>query len=846
MTFYRKDYVAPHYRLPKTELVFTLNPSKTLVQSKLHFDDYQIDKPLVLDGVDLKLKEILLDGKPCQYKVIKNALTIRPNKKKFTLQTKVEINPKANTCLAGVYISNDLFTTQNEPQGFRRITYYPDHPDVLSAYTVTIRADRRKYPVCLSNGNVAKESATSITYQDPFPKPCYLFALVAGNLDVLTDSYTTKSGKKVALYLYCEPGKKERLTFAMESLKKAMKWDEDTFGLEYDLDRFSIVAVSHFNAGAMENKSLNIFNDSLLLASPMTASDWTYAASETTVGHEYFHNYSGDRVTLRDWFHLSLKEGFTVFRHTEFGMDVRTKQMGRIQDVATLRYAQFPEDDGPLAHPVLLEQAESVDNFYTNTIYEKGAEVIRMMREVVGHKNFMKGCALYFKRHDGQAVTIQDFVRSIEDASGMDLTQFCMWYHIPGRPKVSIQTSYANHVFTIHAEQKHNHTTDPFIIPLAFGLVGANGKDMLADTLIFDKKTQDWSFEVAEKPVLSINRHFSALVDLDIQYTPAEKLHLIKYDSDIFNRYSVGHQYMLDTLLDMIYTNKNQVPAELLEIVGAYLADKKHPAFVAEALTIPSASEIINNMRDVDLEKVFEKRSLVRRTIAQTYHDKFEQIYEQNQTNAPYSPDPEQVDKRAMKNMALGYLALTGDEERPWHQYQSANNFTDLIEALYAIVHNNQPQKVDALTDFYLKYEKDDLALNRWFMVQASIPSADTVDVVEKLLKHPRFDLLNPNRVRAVLGVFSNNLLAFHQERGYSLLAEQISNLDKTNPHMAASLVQAFSTYQKMEAFRRAQAHQVLTLLSQNKKLTPQTAELIHKILENKRAPSRRPQSKAR
>ena len=832
MTFYRQDYVAPHYRLPKTNLTFTLNPTKTQVEAELDFSDYQADKPLVLNGIDLKLIHIFIDGKPVQkYEKTNETLTLYPEKKKFTLKTVVEINPKANTCLAGLYLSDGLFTTQNEPEGFRRITYYPDHPDVLSEYTVTIKASQKDYPVRLSNGNIVSETAQAITYHDPYPKPCYLFALVAGKLDVLTDSYQTKSGKNIDLYLYCEPGKKERLTFAMASLKRAMKWDEDTFGLEYDLNRFSIVAVSHFNAGAMENKSLNIFNDSVLLASPMTATDWTYAAIETTVGHEYFHNYSGDRVTLRDWFHLSLKEGFTVFRHTSFGADVRTKEMGRIEDVDLLRSVQFIEDDGPLAHPVLLESAESVDNFYSTTIYEKGAEVIRMMREVVGYENFMKGCKLYFKRHDGQAVTIQDFVRSIEDASGVDLTQFCQWYHVPGRPKVLVQTHYSNHIFTIHIEQSHKRTDQPFVIPLSFGLVGQDGKDMLTDTLILDKSHQDWSFEVAEEPVLSINRHFSALVDLEMTYTQQEKLHLIKYDSDLFNRHRVGHQYMLDTLVDMVRSDKD-VPEELLDIVGAYLDDEQHPAFVAAALQLPSLSEITNMMDSIDLEKIFSKRSSVRRAIATTYTDKLRRIYEENTVDEAYSPDPEQANKRAVKNMALHYLALTDEDDLAWTQYKAADNFTDLVAALDALVQQDLPHKMDALADFYIRYEKDELALNKWFSIQAWTPKVQTIEVVKKLLKHPKFDLLNPNQVRSVLGVFSANMIAFHQEEGYRLLADYVLKLDKVNPHMAARLVQAFSIYKKMDAFLRAHAENVLTTLASDDTLSAQTKELVLKIKE--------------
>lgn len=834
MTFFRSDYVAPHYRLPQTELTFTLHPTKTVVKAKLYFQDYQVGKPLHLNGVDLLLQEIKLNKQPVtDYTLDKEELILTPTQENFVLETCVQINPKENTCLAGLYLSNGLFTTQNEPQGFRRITFYPDQPDILSEYTVTIKANQKKYPVRLSNGNVVKESATAITYHDPYPKPCYLFALVAGKLDVLQDSYTTKSGKKVDLYLYCEEGKKEHLTFAMESLKKSMKWDEDTFGLEYDLNRFSIVAVSHFNAGAMENKSLNIFNDSVLLASATTATDATYSAIETTVGHEYFHNYSGDRVTLRDWFHLSLKEGFTVFRHTEFGSDVRTKAMGRIHDVDLLRAVQFIEDDGPLAHPVLLDKAESVENFYTSTIYEKGAEVIRMMRAVVGREKFMQGCALYFKRHDGQAVTIQDFVRAIEDASGVDLEQFCLWYHIPGRPKVSVKTHYSNHIFTIHIEQSHRLTDKPFVIPLAFGLIGPDGQDMITDTLILDKSCQDWTFDVTEKPVLSINRNFSALVDLSIDYTPQEKSHLIKYDTDLFNRYQVGHQFILDTLIEMIQKDKPSVPQEMMDILEVYLNTNLEPAFLASILQLPTTSEIINAMPFVDLDKVYEKRHLMRQTIATLFHDKLSQIYHQNLIDEPYQPTPEQADKRSLKNVALSYLGLNDSKELAWTQYKKADNFTDLTEALLVMVHNNLPKKVDALSDFFIRYEGDDLAINKWFATQASTPQKETLQTVQKLMKHPKFTLLNPNRVRALLGIFSKNLIAFHQPEGYQFFTEALYDLDKANPHMAAILVQAFSPYKKLDNSLKSSAEQALLALQKKEGLSVQTKELIQKMLDS-------------
>jgi len=444
----------------------------------------------------------------------------------------------------------------------------------------------------------------------------------------------------------------------------------------------------------------------------------------------------------------------------------------------------------------------------------------------------MKGCHLYFQRHDGQAVTIQDFVRAIEDASGVDLTQFCLWYHIPGRPKVSVQTSYANHIFTINIEQKHNRTDKPFVIPLAFGLVAKDGTDYLSDTLILDKKAQNWSFEVADKPVLSINRHFSALVDLDIQYTAEDQRHLIQHDSDLFNRFQVGYQYIMNALIQMIQ-NDTTPDEDLIQLMGSYLKDTAHPAFVAKAMTLPSVSEIVNILPSVNLERIYEKRRLVRQELAKTYHDLFVKLYDQNIIENAYAPVPEQASKRALKNMALSYLALTDNDDRIWNQYKTANNFTDLVEAFLLLVQYDLPHKTDALTDFFIKYENDDLTLNKWFLAQAGIPTPNTVQLVKKLMKHPRFDLLNPNRVRALLGVFSRNLIAFHQQEGYQLLADVILQLDAANPHMAANLVQAFSTYKKMDAFRRAQAQEVLSALKNNKKLTAQTSELIDKILAN-------------
>ena len=826
MTFYRKDYQRPSYHLETTDLDFTLDETKTIVKAKLHFTNFPVGESLQLNGADLKLIDINMP-----YDKDGEDLILKPESSDFVVESTVEINPQANTKLVGLYMANGLFTTQNEPEGFRHITYYPDHPDVMSKYRVTIHANKTKYPVRLSNGNIVLETDDTIVFEDPFAKPCYLFALVAGKLDVLTDTFTTKSGKNVALSLYCEPGKKDRLTWAMKSIKKAMKWDEDVFGLEYDLDRFSIVAVSHFNAGAMENKSLNIFNDSCLLASPMTAIDDRFAYVEVVVAHEYFHNYSGDRVTLENWFNLSLKEGFTVFRETEFTYDVHSHALERMKTVADLRTDQFTEDDGPLAHPILLDKAEDVDNFYTSTIYDKGAEVIRMMKGVVGADKFMAGCHLYFKRHDGQAVSIEEFIRSIEDASGMDLTQFRQWYHIPKRPHVKVETSYQDNVFTIKLTQTHALTKEPFVIPLTYGLVGTGGKDLAAGTFILDTNEQEYHFDVKEKPVLSINRDFSAIVDVDIAYTSEERLHLMTHDSDLFNRLEIGQDYMKKTLVQMIKNSIKEPDIALIQALGTYLDSDLDPAVIAYGITFPAICEILPFVKGTALETIYETRKLMQQAFADTYQDKLLSIYKNMQTNAPYSVDAEQVGKRALKNAVLNYLVMTDHKDIAYHQYQTADNFTDLRAALRALVFNNLPEAKTALDDFYNRYEDDELTLNSWFQIQAMRPDISTIDTVRVLMKHPKFEFTNPNKVRSVLGVFSNNLIAFHSEAGYQFMAEQIIALDALNPHMAARLAQSFRQYKLMDDFRIAHATQALKQMLEAPRLSPGTKEIISKIL---------------
>ena len=833
---YRKDYQAPHYKLPLTELDFTLNKTKTIVKAKLNFTDVDTTKELLLNGQYMKLLNIAIDGeklKKSDYKLDDVSLTLYPKNKNFVLETEVEINPESNTRLMGLYVSNDIFCTQCEPEGFRSITYYPDHSDVPSKFIVTIHADRKKYPVLLSNGNMIKDEGDTVVFEDPFNKPCYLFALVAGDLDSLSDTYTTGSGKEVSLNLYSEKGKQDRLVFALDALKRAMAWDEKVFGLEYDLNRFSIVAVPHFNAGAMENKSLNIFNDAALLASPDTATDASYEYIDHVIAHEYFHNYSGDRVTLRSWFELSLKEGFTVFRDSEYGYDTFSRAVARIDDVTTLRAVQFPEDDGPLAHAVRPDSYHEIDNFYTSTIYEKGAEVIRMQRAIVGSSAFMKGCDLYFKRHDGQAVTIDDFVKCIEDASGQDLTDFKRWYSTPGRPTVKVKTSFEDGVYTVTLKQSHKTAKKPFVIPLQYGLIGKNGKDIKTGTFILSKKEQSFTFkDLKEKPVLSINRFFTSPITLDIKYTKEERLHLMKYDSDLFNRYETGHQYALDVMADMVKKEATKPNLNVLKALGSYLSQKDlDKAFVARALVLPSEEDLYDKLDVVSIEKIKSVRNLMRNAFAKLYEKELLKVYKDNVLKGSYTPDNASFAARAIKNVALGYLALTAHKDLVYQQFQTADNLTDRLGALNILVCNNLPEKEKALAKFYQMYENEDLVLNKWFAVQTRNPAQNTLDVTKKLLSHPKFDYKNPNKVRGVLGAFSGNLGSFHTKEGYEFFAKECLKIDKINPHLAARLFTLFSKYLKFDESTKEAAKAVLSTVAKEETLSGVSRETVERLI---------------
>lgn len=835
---YRKDYQKPHYTLPDTKLDFTLDAERTIVKSSLTFRDYDTSKSLLLNGQYMELTDIRMDGKKLtekEYVLTDTTLTLKPLKKDFVLETEVIINPTANTRLMGLYASDGILCTQCEPEGFRSITYYPDHSDVPSHWTVTIHADRKKYPVLLSNGNKIKDMGNTVVFEDPFAKPSYLFALVAGDLDSIHDTFTTMSGKVVKLGLYCEPGKKDRMQWAMASLKKAMKWDEDRFGLEYDLDSFNIVAVSHFNAGAMENKSLNIFNDAALLASPDTATDATYEYIEHVIAHEYFHNYSGDRVTLRSWFELSLKEGFTVFRDQEFGYDVRSRSVGRIDDAITLRSFQFPEDDGPLTHPVRPDSYHEIENFYTLTIYEKGAEVIRMQQAIVGPDAFRKGCDIYFKRYDGQAVTIDEFVKSIEDASGVDMTQFKQWYSVAGRPKVSVETTWQDGTFIVRMKQSHKTCSSPFVIPLHYGLVAADGHDMEKGTFILNKSEQEWIFkELPERPSLSLNRFFTSPVDINITYNREDRLRLMTYDCDLFNRYDVAHQYALEVMTDMVRQRRFTPDMDVIHALGSYLAQPNlDKAFLARAIVLPTEDDLVDRLDVVDIDAVKEVRRVMRQAFADAYQKELLQIYWDNQDASLYSPEAEPAAKRALKNVSLGYLALTDDRPVVSKQYDSSNNLTDRLGALSVLVNNAMPEAERALADFYHRYEGDDLVINKWLAIQARNPSGDALSVVKGLINHSAFDYKNPNKARAVLGAFSGNLGAFNRAdgEGYRFFAGQCALIDRINPHLSARLLTAFSKYKKFDENRQKIVRNVLQELQAMPSLSSLARETVERMI---------------
>jgi aminopeptidase N len=870
-----KDYAAPDYLIEEVELDVRLAPRATRVDSKLRIRPNPKvatgGRPLQLDGEGLVLDRVAIDGNrlsPSDYALKDGSLTIpRVPAHPFTLELVTYCDPEANTALSGLYLSRGTYCTQCEPEGFRRITFFLDRPDVLAVYTVRIEADRDVAPVLLSNGNPVEQGDIPGTgrhfavWHDPFPKPSYLFALVGGNLAKVPDSFTTASGRKVDLAIYVEPGKEDRCSWAMESLKRAMRWDEERFGREYDLDVFNIVAVSDFNMGAMENKGLNIFNDKLVLARPDTASDADYASIEGVIAHEYFHNWSGDRVTCRDWFQLCLKEGLTVFRDQEFTGDTRAGPVERIAAVRMLKTHQFPEDAGPLAHPVRPASYIEINNFYTATVYEKGAEVCRMLQTLLGRDGFRKGLDLYFERHDGEAVTVEDFVEAMADVSGRDLSQFMLWYTQSGTPELACSLDYDPHAKTARLAVSQvvpptpgQSRKEPMLIPLKMGLIGSNGDELplkldgmgKSDGLLeVTDREQVFEFrDIPSPPTPSLLRGFSAPVRLTISLDPEQIEFLMMHDQDPFNRWQAAQTYA-NNLLTAASRERGDVTRvtgkeaiRLAQALGQTAGDSSlAAAYRAEFLKLPSESDIARELaRDVDTDAVRQARETLRRMIASEIGSDLAELYAAMAPQGPYSPDPESTGIRALRGAALDLLVASGepsDIARVERHYRDATNMTDQISALAILSHLDTKARDEALAHFYARWQDEPLVLDKWFAVQARAARKDSVETVRALLSHAKFSLKNPNRVRALIGSFVHgNPTGFNRAdgAGFALLAEQALEIDTFNPHVAARLLGAFESWRILEPVRQGRAKAVLEDLAR-RKLSTDSYEIVTKTL---------------
>jgi aminopeptidase N len=833
-------------------LDFALDPENTRVTAKLAITRQRAGAPLVLHGEELKLISVAVDGKALadgDYRLDAKSLTIASMPDRFVLETVCEIAPAANMALEGLYQSAGIFCTQCEPEGFRRITWFLDRPDNLSVFTVRMEAAREQYPVLLSNGNRLDAGTLEggrhfALWSDPFPKPSYLFALVAGDLGHIQDAFTTMSGRKVDLRIYVEHGNEPRATYAMDSLKRAMRWDEEKYGREYDLDIFMIVAVSAFNFGAMENKGLNIFNDKVLLASPETATDDDYARIEGVVAHEYFHNWTGDRITCRDWFQLSLKEGLTVFRDASFSADMRSAGVKRIEDVKFLRMRQFQEDGGPLAHPVQPQSYIAIDNFYTATVYEKGAEIIGMLKTLVDDDGYRKATDLYFERHDGQAVTIEEWVKCFEDACGRDLSQFRLWYRQAGTPTVEAMGGYdaATKKYALTLKQTVPPTRDqsdkkPMHIPVRLGLVGHSGRALPLTlegenavgpeerVLELTQPEQRFVFvDVEEEPLLSIGRRFSAPVHFKSSLKGAERAALMSRDTDAFSRWEAGQALATEALLEMADTAKSGIApradAVYVDTIGEVLAraEEDH-AFAAEMLGPPTEAELALKMTPVNPEAIHDARTALIRGAGEKHRDAFEALYTGLQSDGPFTPDAASAGQRRLRNACLRYLTAADDEasaELADRHYRAATNMTDMVAGLAALSRMDWPERETALAHFHDRFANDPLVLDKWMALQAGSPLVTTLGTVRALMQHPAFDMKNPNRVRALVGAFSANHLRFHEPdgSGYALLSEVLRALDPINPQVAARMAAAFENWRryddKRQALMRAELESIL------------------------------------
>ena len=842
-----KDYSVPDFLISTVDLYFDLHEEYAQVSSKLHIKrnpkSVVPQAPLILDGDKLELVSLKINGKAVSssdYQVTEENLTIqRTPSGEFSLECVTKIKPQENLTLMGLYKSSGMFCTQCEAQGFRKITYYLDRPDVMAIFTTTLEADKTKYPVLLSNGNLMEKKDLGngrheAKWNDPFKKPAYLYALVAGDLAHVDDHFITKSGRKVKLEIYVNHGNEDRVAHAMESLKHSMKWDEDAFGLEYDLDIFMIVAVDDFNFGAMENKGLNLFNSSLVLAKPATATDSDYERIEGVVAHEYFHNWTGNRITCRDWFQLSLKEGLTVYRDQEFSADMLSRAVKRIDDVSQLRSFQFREDAGPMAHPIRPQSYIEINNFYTATVYEKGAEVIRMIATILGKNKFHQGIDKYFELFDGQAVTTDDFLHAMELSSGVDLKQFReTWYNQAGTPELKVSATYDTQAKTYTLEVKQSCAPSPgqpvkktYHIPLSIALLDEEGNAIAEKVLQLKKETEKFVFDgVKSRPVPSLLRGFSAPVKLEFAYTKQELLFLLAKDSDAFSRWEAGQTLSLRLLQNMITqhasSKKMELDSEYSEVLGKIAEDNSiDAAFRARLLDIPDEGYIGEQQAVIQVDGVHAARAALVKDVALHNEKRFFALYEALNTSSAFKYNADEMGKRALKSTALLYLTATGNPDYTklaLQQLKKAHNMSDEIAALRALVDIDCAEREEALHHFYQKWNQESLVMNKWLSLQAISSASGALERVQRLMKDPVFNINNPNKVSSLLGSFARgNLVQFHSLNGaaYEFLADTILDIDARNPSLSARFVGLFNQWKrydnKRQQLMRAQIERIV------------------------------------
>ena len=878
VTVQRKDYQSPEYLVDCVALQFELDEHYTIVHNKMQVrrnpKSGHEESELYLLGSELKLESIRLNGNVVEeqhYNNDENGLSIAVIEDEFELEIATKIFPQKNTTLMGLYKSSGNFCTQCEAQGFRKITYFPDRPDVLSVYTVTIIADKSKYPILLSNGNRVESGDVGAgrhfaKWHDPFPKPSYLFALVAGDLASIKSTFVTNSGRQITLEIYSEAHNIEQCDYALESLRKSMRWDEKVYGLEYDLDVYMVVAVDDFNMGAMENKGLNIFNTKYVLADKQTATDSDFLGVESVIAHEYFHNWSGNRVTCRDWFQLSLKEGFTVYRDQEFSADMHSRGVKRIEDVNVLRTYQFREDAGPMAHPVRPESYQEINNFYTLTVYNKGAEVVRMIAEIVGRQGFRKGSDLYFETHDGQAVTIEDFVMAMERANDVDLEQFRRWYSQAGTPHINVVESYdeLKAEYSLELKQSCPPTPGqknklPMHIPVRLGLLRPSGEEFVLSSessgvqisetnneavLLLTEQQQNFIFkQIDEKPVCSFLRGFSAPVRVEFSQTQEQLMFLMANDSDPFNKWDAAQTMMRNELISLIAKFQEDkalvLKQELIDVVGAILSgtiiDK---ALTALVLSPPSEIYLSSLLKVIDPTAIHHARKFLIKTLAVTHKDAWQKLYQKLDSRDDYMVDQEHIGRRSLRQLCLDYL-ISIDDETVWmlakQQYYDANNMTQRLGAFKALLHSNSPDKKTLIDDFYNEFHDHSLAMDKWLMVQAVVPAPETLNNVKEMEKNSVFDRKNPNKLRSLVGTFvSQNSVCFHAQdgSGYTYLTDWLIELDSINPQVAARLASSFNGWRSYDADRQQLMKLSLERILATKELSNDVKEIVSKALE--------------